>query len=160
MKLKNLSFGYRTASILKDITFNVSKGEFISIIGPNGTGKSTLLRLLSGFLHPSFGSVKFMGKRLESYKPLDLARVRAFVSQDNFVNFPYTAREVVMMGRFPFMGDFQGEKKEDLDKVLLAMEVTSTAGIADRPVTELSGGERQRVYDSPGSFSGPSGCFT
>ena len=144
-QVKNLSFGYKSDSILKDLTFDISKGEFISIVGPNGTGKSTLLRILSGFLKPVSGTVMFMNKDLSGFKPVELAKLRAFVAQDNIINFPYTAWEVVMMARFPFLGAFETEGKKDRDIVRTVMEQTATWALSSRPVTELSGGERQRL---------------
>lgn len=144
-EIKEMTFGYRKDLILKKLTFDISEGEFLSVTGPNGTGKSTLLRLMSGFLKPSEGSVKFMGQKLDSVNQSELARKLAFVLQDSFINFPYTVREIVSMGRFPFLGTFQNESKDDKNIINIAMEKTGVFNLAERPVTELSGGERQRV---------------
>jgi len=144
-EVKGLCFGYKSHIILKKLTFNISEGDFFSIVGPNGSGKSTLLRLLSGFVKPSSGSIKFKEKDLYAFNPLELAKIRAFVTQDNIINFPYTCREVVMMGRFPFLGNFRSEGKEDINIVDSVMKRTCTDEIAHRPVTDISGGERQRV---------------
>ncbi|MEQ8192403.1 MAG: ABC transporter ATP-binding protein, partial [Candidatus Eremiobacterota bacterium] len=144
-EIKDVTFGYRNDLILKKLTFDISEGEFLSVTGPNGTGKSTLLRLMSGFLKPSEGSVKFMGQKLDSVNQSELARKLAFILQDSFINFPYTVREIVSMGRFPFLGTFQNESKDDKNIINIAMEKTGVFNLAERPVTELSGGERQRV---------------
>lgn len=144
-EIKDLAFGYRKDFVLKKLTFDVFEGEFLSITGPNGTGKSTLLRLMSGFMKPSEGFVKFMGQKLYSFNQSELARKLAFVLQDSFINFPYTVREIVSMGRFPFLGTFQNESKDDKYIINIAMEKTGISNLAERPVTELSGGERQRV---------------
>ncbi|MEQ8170142.1 MAG: ABC transporter ATP-binding protein [Candidatus Eremiobacterota bacterium] len=144
-EIKEMTFGYRKDLILKKLTFQVSEGEFLSITGPNGTGKSTLLRLMSGFLKPSEGSVMFMGQNLITFNQSEFAKHVAFVLQDSFVNFPYTVREIVTMGRFPFIGTFQNESKYDKNIVNIAMEKTGILNLSERPVTELSGGERQRV---------------
>jgi len=145
IEVKNLSFKYLSSAVLNNLNFSVEKGEFISIVGPNGTGKSTLLKILSGFLEYSGGEVIFDGKDLKKVKPLELARKRAFVTQDNSVNFPYKSIEIVMMGRFPYSGLLENETKEDEQIVKEIMEKTSVLHLASRPVTELSGGERQRV---------------
>ncbi len=144
-EIKDVTFGYRQDLILKKLTFQVSEGEFVSITGPNGTGKSTLLRLMSGFLKPSEGSVMFMGKKFDTFNQSSLAQHLAFVLQDSFINFPYTVREIVSMGRFPFLGTFQNESKDDKNIINIAMEKTGVLNMSERPVTELSGGERQRV---------------
>lgn len=145
VEVKNLSFKYLSHDVLNNINFAVEKGEFVSIVGPNGTGKSTLLKILSGFLEPSGGEIIFDGKEIKKTKPHDLAKKRAFVTQDNSVNFPYKSIEIVMMGRFPYSGLLEKETKEDEDIVKDVMEKTSVWNLASRPVTELSGGERQRV---------------
>ncbi|HPZ06992.1 MAG TPA: heme ABC transporter ATP-binding protein [Candidatus Eremiobacteraeota bacterium] len=155
-EIENLNFEYSSHIVLKDLNLSVLKGEFFSIIGPNGTGKSTLLRLMAGFLKPSRGNIKFMGYHLQKFNPLELARKRAFVSQDNFINFPYTAYEIVLMGRFPYLRNFQIETKEDHDIVRSAMEKTSTTHIATRSITDLSGGERQRVMIAKALAQNPS----
>ncbi len=144
-EINEVTFGYRKDLILKKLTFHISEGEFLSITGPNGTGKSTLLRIMSGFLKPSEGSVTFMGHNLDTFDQSELAKHMAFVLQDSFINFPYTVREIVNMGRFPFLGTFQNESKDDKNIVNTAMEKTGILNMSERPVTELSGGERQRV---------------
>jgi len=100
---------------------------------------------MSGFLKPSEGSVTFMGHNLDTFDQSELAKHMAFVLQDSFINFPYTVREIVNMGRFPFLGTFQNESKDDKNIVNTAMEKTGILNMSERPVTELSGGERQRV---------------
>ena len=144
-KIENLSFGYENERIIKELSFEVEKGEILGIIGPNGSGKTTLLRLLSGVLHPWSGRVSFVGKDLRRMRRKEIARRVAVVPQQSFIIFPFTVREIVLMGRAPYLGMFQNEGKRDFEIAEKAMDYTDTLRLAHRHVDELSGGELQRV---------------
>ncbi|MCR3956468.1 MAG: heme ABC transporter ATP-binding protein [Gudongella sp.] len=143
---KNLVFGYSSTPVIRDVSFQVDKGEFISILGPNGSGKSTLLKTINGLYIPSSGRIELMGENIERYKRRDIARRISLVPQDTSLQFEFTVEEVVTMGRHPFKGRFEKEDERDRKLIYEAMEMTNTFDIRDRLITEISGGERQRVY--------------
>ncbi len=117
----------------------------MAIVGPNGVGKSTLIKGASGVLSPRSGEVIVEGQRLDEFAPAERARRISVVSQA--VNLPqaFSALDVVLMGRTPYLGWFERESEQDYSIALDAMRQTETDQFADRPLGELSGGEQQRV---------------
>lgn len=144
-QLQNVSFDYGQESLIQHLNLEVQQGDFLGIMGANGSGKTTLLRLLAGYLKAREGRVIFDGQRLESYSSREKARKIAVVPQNFDVLFPFTVREVVLMGRWAHLKPLSWEGKEDLKKVFEAMELTDCLRFQDRLVTELSGGEKERV---------------
>ncbi len=144
IQIKNLSFGYTAKKILENINLEINPGEFVGIIGPNGSGKTTLLKNICQVLKPDKGTVLIDGKA--HYKPRELAQKLAVVSENGPVNFDFTVLEIVLMGRAPFLGRFQQERKEDIEIAKRSMEATGTLQFIERPITQLSAGERQRVF--------------
>ncbi|HHT49509.1 MAG TPA: ABC transporter ATP-binding protein [Firmicutes bacterium] len=145
LSVEGLSFGYGGKPLLKKISFQVPVQGFTGIVGPNGSGKTTLLKCLNKALTPTEGRVILAGQDLSGIKVKALARLMGVVPQQWEASFPFTAWEVVMMGRFPYLPPWTGEGEKDREIVRAAMEATNTWALADRPVTELSGGERQRI---------------
>lgn len=143
--VQGVSFRYGALPTLSDVSFAIERGEMVGLIGPNGSGKSTLLRTITRVLEPESGEVQIAGKNLRRYRPSDLARRIAVVAQDDVLNFEFTVRDVVLMGRHPYLRRFEREGPKDLALVNQALQVTRTDHLADRLVTEVSGGERQRV---------------
>jgi len=129
--------------ILSDIELEVRSGEVLALVGPNGAGKSTLLSVLSGDLSPAEGTVELDGRSIGSYRPLELARRRAVLSQANVVSFPFRVLEIVQMGRSPWIRT--AELADDQAAVLEAIEATDIAHLLGRRFTTLSGGEQARV---------------
>lgn len=129
--------------ILSDIDLEVRSGEVLALVGPNGAGKSTLLSVLSGDLTPAVGTVELDGRPIGSYRPLELARRRAVLSQANVVSFPFRVLEIVQMGRSPWIRT--AELADDQAAVLEAIEATDIAHLLGRRFTTLSGGEQARV---------------
>ncbi len=144
-ELKDISFQYAERRVLDRITLGLEPGKFYGIIGPNGSGKTTLLDLMTGLRRPASGDIFYKNRRLGAYSRADLSREIALVPQNFYVNFPFTVKEIVMMGRYPHIPRFTAPAAEDLRIVQEVMEKTHIVGFADRFVTELSGGERQRV---------------
>jgi iron complex transport system ATP-binding protein len=142
---ENLSFAYDSRPILKRVSLAIEAGEFVGLIGANGSGKTTLLRLLLGILRGE-GTVTLDGSPLQSLPRKEIATRATMVHQDTRVDFAFTAREIVAMGRTPYLGRFTPESEADRDAIDRAMRKTETEDFAARLITELSGGERQRVH--------------
>jgi len=129
--------------ILTEIDLEVRLGEVLALVGPNGAGKSTLLSVLSGDLHPADGTVELDGRPIGAFRPLELARRRAVLSQANVVSFPFRVLEIVQMGRSPWIRT--AELADDQQAVLEAIRATDIEHLLGRRFTTLSGGEQARV---------------
>lgn len=145
LEARGLRLGYDGRQVIRGADLALAHGEFLGLIGPNGAGKSTLLRALAGRLRPEAGEVLLEGLPLAQRPRRAVARVMAVVPQLSTPPFEFTVREIVAMGRTPHLGRLQGERPADREAIARALELTDTAELADRPVTELSGGEFQRV---------------
>lgn len=156
LQVQNLKFGYKRGLVLKDISFNIEKGQFISIIGPNGSGKSTILKLLNNLYSPKKGNIFIEGKNIYGYKKRDLAQKIALVPQDTFLDYEFTVEDVVLMGRHPYKKRFQKEDENDFKIVEEALKMTNTLHLRDKLITEISGGERQRVVIARALAQNPS----
>ena len=136
----------RSASFtLRDVTLTIERGSLTGLLGPNGCGKTTLLRLLAGILQPDAGVVTFDGRSLRDLSRRAVARRIAIVPQETHPAFDYAALEMVLMGRHPHLGPFELEGPRDIDLAYAAMASTGTDHLADRAYMTLSGGEKQRV---------------
>ena len=144
--LENIQYSYGRAPVLRDITFSVTPGDFFIVIGPNGSGKTTLMKLIAGIAQPDTGMLKILDRPIHSYSRKILARQIAFVPQSVPIDFPFTVKEVVLMGRSPYQGMLGLETKEDIEKMQQAITFTSLAHLADRKMNQLSGGECQRAF--------------
>lgn len=145
LSIKNLNFYYGKKKILDDVSFNIEKGDFISILGPNGAGKSTLINLISSILKDYRGRIEVGGRNLKGLSSKDIARMIAVVPQYTNPGFSFTVAEMVIMGRNPYVSRFGTERKEDFNAADEAMEKARVLPFADRKFSELSGGEKQRV---------------
>lgn len=147
LKVEHLTCGYGGAPVVNDLSFEVPAGGRLCILGPNGCGKTTLLRALAGLL-PHEGKVTAEGRDLAAMDRRQLARTVALLSQISSVYFSYTVYETVLMGRYAHQtgGAFSGPGPEDRAIALECMERTGVADLRDRQVTELSGGQLQRVF--------------
>ena len=147
LKVEHLTCGYGGAPVVKDLSFEVPAGGRLCILGPNGCGKTTLLRARAGLL-PHEGKVTAEGRDLAAMDRRQLARTVALLSQISSVYFSYTVYETVLMGRYAHQtgGAFSGPGPEDRAIALECMERTGVADLRDRQVTELSGGQLQRVF--------------
>jgi iron complex transport system ATP-binding protein len=125
------------------VTAEFSSGELVAIVGPNGAGKSSMVALLAGDLAPTRGTVSMDGVDLSVLDAKELARRRAVMTQANDVTFPFSVRDVVEMGRFPWAE--QSDPSRDKEMVDVALERVEVSYLADRKITALSGGERARV---------------
>jgi iron complex transport system ATP-binding protein len=130
---------------LHEATVSVPRGSLTGLLGPNGCGKTTLLRILSGIMRPQQGRVLLDTVPLASVTRRDAARRIAVVPQETHPAFDYTVLEMVLMGRHPHLGPFELEGPADLAIAHDALAATGTDHLADRPYMTLSGGEKQRV---------------
>jgi iron complex transport system ATP-binding protein len=145
LEAQQVTFSFNGTPVLDRVDLCLDPGRMVGVIGPNGAGKSTLVRLLSRLLVPAGGSVRLNGHGLAHWRPADLARVLAVVPQDPELPAAFTAWEMVLMGRTPYLGWMGRESERDRDIVRQAMEETGIWHLAHRLISQLSGGERQRV---------------
>jgi len=143
--IQGLSHGFGKQPVLRDVTFSVAAGDFFIIIGPNGSGKTTLMKTIAGLLVPQKGAVRIRRRPVASYRKRELARMTAYVPQGLPIDFPFTAAEVVLMGRAPFQGALGIDGARDVQIAEQAMRFTEVAHLAGRRLDQLSGGEQQRV---------------
>ena len=148
-------FDYDGQPVLRGISLEIRAGERVAILGPNGVGKTTLLKLLSGARSPTRGSILLDGRDVRTVPRQELARKIAVVPQDLAIPFAFTAREIVELGRTPHLGLLRGFRSHDRCAVEQAMRLTDTAGLGGRIINELSGGERQRVIIAMGLAQEP-----
>lgn len=134
---------------LNDLSFELPAGQILGIIGPNGSGKTSLLKLLARVVRPERGAVHLFGRDLGRMRQDEVARMVALVPQESQQVFPFTIAEMVLMGRFPHRSQSVGiigwEREEDFRLAEQAMKEMDVAHLADRSVHEVSGGERQRA---------------
>ena len=149
-QLDRIEFAYGDKRVLKRLSLSFETGCFYGIIGPNGCGKTTLIDLLGGHLKPDNGEIQYNGRPLSRYSPRELSRIVALVPQDFFINFPYTCKEIVMMGRYPYIPRFSRPSIEDLSIVEGVIQKSGLSAFVTRMVNQLSGGERQRVVFARG----------
>jgi iron complex transport system ATP-binding protein len=156
---QHVSFGYeprerpeggppRTSTrafALNDVSVGIERGSLTGLLGPNGCGKTTLLKLLAGVLRSDAGAISLGGRPLPRYTRRELARHVAVVPQETHPAFDYTALEMVLMGRHPHLGPFQLEGPADVSVAIDALSATGTLELAERSYMSLSGGEKQRV---------------
>jgi iron complex transport system ATP-binding protein len=131
--------------VLADLDLELAAGELLLLAGRNGAGKTTLLRTAAGLVRPGAGRVELDGRPLADFSRRELARQIAFVPQESGVPFPFTAGQLVLLGRTPHLGLLAFESKADVAEAEAALARLGIEALADRSVLELSGGERQLV---------------
>ena len=141
----DLGFSYGRAEVLRQVSLSAAPGEIVGLIGPNGSGKSSLIRILSGVLSGYAGSARVGGREVRDLDRRTLARSLAVVPQEPSFAFPFTALEIVLLGRHPHLQGLAFESERDLALAKDALARCGVLALADRPIHELSSGERQRV---------------
>jgi len=145
LNIDSLTVAYGNRIVLEDLTMTIPPGEILAVVGPNGVGKSTLVRALSGVQPSLRGQVILDGRDLTRLSPMQRARLMAVVPQARELPGAYTVYQTVMLGRTPYLGWLGNAGRSDHTAVHQAMEQTHTLDLAERCVGELSGGEQQRV---------------
>ena len=140
-----VSYAVDDKVLISEVKLDLNPGELLAVVGPNGAGKSTLCAVLAGDLTPAAGAVSLCGRAVRETKPAVLARLRSMLSQHTHIQFPFTAREVVMMGRHPHISRWRSPAETDFAAVEDAMRSVQVAHLADRVYPTLSGGEQRRV---------------
>lgn len=145
IRLENVSSGYGKSTILRDVSLHVRDGEMVGVLGPNGGGKSTLLKTISGVLPTTGGRISIAGEALEDLALKERARRMAAVPQQMDVPHDLRVLPLVLMGRYPYISFLGGYGAEDEQAAFEAMRETRTETFAQRRLGELSGGELQRA---------------
>lgn len=143
--LQHIGLNYGSRRILGDVSAEVAKGRVTAVMGPNGCGKTTLLRIIGGLLAPTAGEALVDGVAVHDYSARGLAQKVAFVRQHAQTDFDFSAFEIVLMGRNPWQRRLQNESQEDWDIVERCMRQTGTWEMRMARPDEMSGGELQRV---------------
>lgn len=146
VEIQNIRFGYDShKTVLDDISAEIYSGQHITLLGPNGVGKSTLLNCIVGLLSPQTGRLLLNGREISGMSRKEIARHIAYVPQKTDVSFDYSVIEFVVMGRTAHMGILSIPCAEDYDRAEEALEKLDIHALKDRPISELSGGEQQKV---------------
>ncbi len=145
LQTADLCFSYNGRRVLDGIGLRADPGEVVGLVGPNGSGKSTLIRILSGVLPGYSGSARIGDEEVRQLAAVELARQLAVVPQEPTFSFPFTALQVVLLGRHPHLAGIAFESESDIELARNALELCGAADLAERTIQDLSSGERQRV---------------
>jgi iron complex transport system ATP-binding protein len=143
LKVNNVEFAYNSVPVLDNISMELNSEEVLGIIGPNGTGKSTLIRCIDRILNPKRGSILLDGDDINKLSRMEIARKIGYVPQSIQGVFPASVIDTVLLGRRPHLG--WNTSKEDLDSVLEVLELLGMMEFAMRDINEISGGQQQKV---------------
>jgi iron complex transport system ATP-binding protein len=158
VRVDDLAFSYSGRpedSVFRDVSFSVEGGDVFCLLGPNGTGKSTLLKCISRVLRAQTGTILLNGKDISHLKAAEAAREVGYVPQSQTSTFPFLVEDIVVMGRAPHLGMLSSPSDEDLAIARKAMETVGILGISGRPCTMLSGGEWQLTLIARALAQGP-----
>ena len=153
--MKNGCFGYKDREILKDVSFEVEENEVLAILGPNGVGKTTLLKCMMGLLHWGSGESFLNGRSMRKYSQKEISRKIAYVPQSKGISLSYTAFEMVLMGRSARLGLFAQPSREDEAIANAALADVGISFLRDKPCSQMSGGELQMVLIARALCTGP-----
>ena len=172
VQLSDVSFGYGEHVLFSGLSIEFAQGKVTSIIGPNGCGKSSLLKLVSGICKPWEGTVRVVGHDVAALSSKGRARLLSLLAQEHAAP-PMSVRQLVTCGRYPHHGMLAAMDAADYEAVERALAACGLSNLAERPAAELSGGQRQRafiamvlaqdtpvvLFDEPTSFLDVSACY-
>ncbi|MDQ1313577.1 ABC transporter ATP-binding protein [Methanothrix sp.] len=142
---EGVSLSYNSRLVLGDVSLQLRKGAIVTLLGPNGCGKTTLLKIINGLLRPDSGKVYVDGNDVSRMGQTDMARLIGHVPQTQRSSFPFTALDIVLTGRMPHISALSQPGPRDLEKARQAMDMVGASHLSSRPYTQISGGERQLV---------------
>lgn len=145
IELHNVTAGYGSRAVVEDVNLTFPAGQVTVLLGPNGCGKTTLLKTALGLLPALGGEVTMDGRSIRGMTPAELARGAAYMAQSRSVP-NIQARRMVLHGRFPYLGFPRQYRKEDFAAVDLALAEAGAQDLADKPMPAMSGGQRQKIY--------------
>ncbi len=145
LEVKNIQFSYGTQKVLHSVSFEAGHGTFLSVLGPNGVGKSTLFKCLLGIYSPSEGEILIDGENIQHFSPQQLAKKIAYIPQSHSPSFQYSVFEMVLMGITAQLGSFSSPGPAETAKAEAALDRLGITHLKDRSYTHISGGERQLV---------------
>jgi len=145
-EVKNIAFSYDGEEIFSNISFSIGKGDVLCILGPNGTGKTTLIKCLNGLHEIDSGEILINGKNIKKLSFKEISKHIGYIPQSHVPSFPFKVLDVVLMGRAPYMNLTDSPKKEDVDIALKSLRTLGIEYLKDKEYTNLSGGERQLVF--------------
>ncbi len=143
--VKKIDYSIDGTQILDDLSFKFEKGRFYGILGPNGSGKTTFLDILSGYKNATESEIYLEEKELKEYTHLKLAKKIAIVPQKFDIVFPFSVSDILEMGRYPYKRKFFSLQKKDYEIIDKVIKEVGLEGFLDKEITALSGGEEQRV---------------
>jgi len=146
LDVSNVAYSYDGENnVFEDIAFSVGEGDIFCILGPNGTGKSTLIKCIGNLLRLKRGSIKLEGEDILSLDNVDVAKKIGYIPQVHSPTFPFSVLDVVLMGRVPHLSLLSSPTKKDTNIAEDAIKTVGISHLIDKPYTEISGGERQLV---------------
>jgi len=143
IRVQGVNLLYEKILVLNDVNLNLKKGSVTTLVGPNGCGKTTLLKIINGLLKPDGGVVFIEGKDVSIINPKDLAKTIGYVSQIHTTSFPFSVLDIVLTGRMPYISTFSMPGEDDLEIAIQSLTKVGIGHLSHRPYTQISGGERQ-----------------
>ena len=156
---EGVTLAYGKQTVLQNVSIDVRPGRYTALIGPNGSGKTSLISVLSGYKKADCGRALYDGRDVHRMTPRERARIFAVVQQRESVSMPYTALELVLLGLYPHKARWETLSAQDHEKTVACMARTDTLAFADKPVQSLSGGEFQRVVLARALLQAPKVLF-
>lgn len=145
-EVRNISFSYDGEEIFSNISFSIDPGDVLCILGPNGTGKTTLIKCLNGLHDIDAGEILINGKNIKKLSFKEISRHIGYIPQSHVPSFPFKVIDVVIMGRAPYLNLGESPKKKDMDIAINSLKTLGIEHLKDKEYTNLSGGERQLVF--------------